>query len=175
MTSLLNFIKIYQLVQTLLWGTHRQTGDLISLAVKYSYLKDVNTPKIHACFQWRNKIIYIEINGYQYDINNLTEDSKSGACWEHTTSEQFLQWPQRLVANVYARLTVQRDREAFTAKHISCLLLALTLRSAPVTHKLVLLDKRSTEGIPFEARAVFTRSYKSNLTYIESIIFWNRC
>jgi hypothetical protein len=35
MTSLLNFIKIYQLVQKLLRGTHRQTdrqdGDLISL------------------------------------------------------------------------------------------------------------------------------------------------
>jgi hypothetical protein len=35
MTSLLNFIKIYQLVQKLLGGTHRQTdgqtGDLISL------------------------------------------------------------------------------------------------------------------------------------------------
>jgi hypothetical protein len=36
MTSLLNFIKIYQLVQKLLWGhtdrrTDRQTGDLISL------------------------------------------------------------------------------------------------------------------------------------------------
>jgi hypothetical protein len=35
MTSLLNFIKIYQLVQKLLGGTHRQTarqtGDLTSL------------------------------------------------------------------------------------------------------------------------------------------------
>jgi hypothetical protein len=36
MTSLLNFTKIYQLVQKLLGGTHRQTdrqtGDLISLS-----------------------------------------------------------------------------------------------------------------------------------------------
>jgi hypothetical protein len=31
MTSLLNFIKIYQLVQKLLGGTERHAGDLISL------------------------------------------------------------------------------------------------------------------------------------------------
>jgi hypothetical protein len=47
MTSLLNFIKIYQLVQKLLGGTHRQTdiqaGDLISLTFlfKESRLKTV--------------------------------------------------------------------------------------------------------------------------------------
>jgi hypothetical protein len=29
MTSLLNFIKIYQLFQKLLWGTHRQTDRLV--------------------------------------------------------------------------------------------------------------------------------------------------
>jgi hypothetical protein len=35
MTSLLNFIKIYQLVQKLLGGTHRQTADLISLTFPF--------------------------------------------------------------------------------------------------------------------------------------------
>jgi hypothetical protein len=44
MTFLLNFIKIYQFVQMLLWGTHtdRQAGDLISLTFlfKESRLKN---------------------------------------------------------------------------------------------------------------------------------------
>jgi hypothetical protein len=41
MTSLPNFIKIYQLVQTLLGGTHRQDGDLVSLTflIKENRLK----------------------------------------------------------------------------------------------------------------------------------------
>jgi hypothetical protein len=43
MTSLLNFIKIYQLVQKLLGGTDRQTGDLTSLTFvfKESRLKKI--------------------------------------------------------------------------------------------------------------------------------------
>jgi hypothetical protein len=43
MISLLNFIKIYQLVQTLLGGTHRQTdrqtGDLMSLTFLFKESK----------------------------------------------------------------------------------------------------------------------------------------
>jgi hypothetical protein len=35
MTFLLNFIKIYQLVQKLSGGKHRQTGDLISLTLLF--------------------------------------------------------------------------------------------------------------------------------------------
>jgi hypothetical protein len=35
MTSLLNFIKIYHLVQKLLGYTDRQTGDLISLTLLF--------------------------------------------------------------------------------------------------------------------------------------------
>jgi hypothetical protein len=35
MTSLLNFIKIYQLVQKLIGQTHRQEGDLISLQFSF--------------------------------------------------------------------------------------------------------------------------------------------
>jgi hypothetical protein len=45
MTSSLNFIKIYQLVQKLLGGhTDRQTGDLISLTFRFkeSRLKTIN-------------------------------------------------------------------------------------------------------------------------------------
>jgi hypothetical protein len=35
MTSLLNFIKIYRLVQKLFGGTDRQTGDLIRLTLLF--------------------------------------------------------------------------------------------------------------------------------------------
>jgi hypothetical protein len=45
-TSVLNFIKIYQLVQKLLGGTLRQTGDLISLT---SLFKE-SRPKSNAVF-----------------------------------------------------------------------------------------------------------------------------
>jgi hypothetical protein len=56
MTSLLNFIKIYQLVQKLLGGKHRQTdrqtGDLISLTLlfKESRLKSAASSGIGYCY-----------------------------------------------------------------------------------------------------------------------------
>jgi hypothetical protein len=41
MASLLNFIKIYQLVQKLLGGTHRQTDRLVISEASLSFLRRV--------------------------------------------------------------------------------------------------------------------------------------
>jgi hypothetical protein len=56
MTSILNFIKIYQLVQKLLGGTHRQTdrqtGDLISFTFRFKERR----LKICKCSTFRNAV-----------------------------------------------------------------------------------------------------------------------
>jgi hypothetical protein len=68
MTSLLNFIKIYQLVQKLLEGTHRQTdrqtSDLISLT---SLFKEISLKIGKRCFIVRSLCDVHEINSCRAD------------------------------------------------------------------------------------------------------------
>jgi hypothetical protein len=76
MTSLLNFIKIYHLVQTLLGGKHRhtdgqtdrQTGDLISLTFIFKESRLKNCMLFCLVF-WKGDRMASEVNNSKLQLN----------------------------------------------------------------------------------------------------------